>query len=323
MSDLEKNLHDIHYEDFFIHFELDWNKHEIPISQSIITEQSISVIIQEVTAKLFGIQIECKIVVYPNEDGSLIKKIGIGLGVIGVAMLPDTINWISLWLTWKERKTHMQERTVGVKESVEGFIAQKNQELENKGIWYDAYYKAYDAKNKLYYAALTNPDVKWLGFDRTEKFPILRNEFAYRIVDLNTKTSPIDPIEKYHELIVVSSINTKEESKLARQVKDKNNKKRFDVYMCDKVFYERFLENPIVLKKLIVKMQYKLKRDEEWVIQIDRKEIVKIYKYNDVILFDLPEWIIIESAPFDINHNVDLSIPIDNTDRLDLFSKGV
>lgn len=62
------------YEDFFIHFNLANNKHEIPVSQSISTEQSLNTIIQELNRQLFNNQIEIHLVVLPAEDGSLIKR---------------------------------------------------------------------------------------------------------------------------------------------------------------------------------------------------------------------------------------------------------
>ena len=55
---------------------------------------------------------------------------------------------------------------------------------------------------------------------------------------LDEKLSRIDPIDKFHELIVVSSINTEEDKKLSWQVKDKKIKKIFAVYMSDKSFYD-------------------------------------------------------------------------------------
>jgi hypothetical protein len=64
-------------------------------------------------------------------------------------------------------------------------------------------------------------------------------------------------------LIVISSINTREDSKLARQVKDEKIKKRFDIYMTDSDFYESFLANPIYLSSLLVKVRYYLNRDED------------------------------------------------------------
>jgi hypothetical protein len=40
-------------ESFFVHFDLEDNKYNIPISQSIITEQSMQTIIQEINKQIF------------------------------------------------------------------------------------------------------------------------------------------------------------------------------------------------------------------------------------------------------------------------------
>jgi hypothetical protein len=39
-------------------------------------------------------------------------------------------------------------------------MEKRNQELVNTGVSYDMFYKAYDAKNKFYHAAIDNFDVK-------------------------------------------------------------------------------------------------------------------------------------------------------------------
>jgi hypothetical protein len=53
--------------------------------------------------------------------------------------------------------------------------------------------------------------------------------------------SDVAPVDKYHKLIVVSSINTEEEKDLAWQFKDEKLKRRFQAYMKDEAFYEFFL----------------------------------------------------------------------------------
>jgi hypothetical protein len=56
--DLISNIDEINIQDtfepFFIHFDLEGDKHEIPIQQSIITEQSIYTIVQEFNKHLFN-----------------------------------------------------------------------------------------------------------------------------------------------------------------------------------------------------------------------------------------------------------------------------
>lgn len=294
------------FESFFIHFDLTSNKHEIPIQQSIITEQSVYTIIQELNKQLFESKLELTVLVHPIEEGWLLKKICIWiLSVVAIWMVPDTVNWIIKWLSWwKERKDYMENWTVLVKDMLQSFIENKNQDLVNNWISYDKFYKAYSAKNKFYHAAIDNTDVKGIWFSKEHNFTIPRNEFAYRTVDLKSKTSKIDPIDKFHDLIVVSSINTKEDRKLAWQVKDKKVKKRFDIYMEDNDFYEIFLSNPFYLKSILVKVRYYLNRDDEWDIQIEKKEIVQVYKYNDKSILEIPNDVKIEKAPRSIDENI-------------------
>ena len=300
---------------FVIHFDLDWNKHELPIQQSIISEQSIYAIIQELNKQLFNNELDIRVLVYPTEEGGYVKTFWlIILSLVG----PSILNGFVMWL-WDGRsiEEYTKDWIVWVrsycKTALHNFLEKRNQDLTDKGISYDTFYKAYDAKNKFYHAALDNPDVKNIWFSRSNVFPIPRNEFAYRTVDLKEKVSDIWPVDKFHKLIVISSINTKEDSKLTWHVKDETIKKKFEAYMKDITFYESFLLTPIYLKTLLVKMRYYLNRDENWDIQIEKKEITKVYKYNDVEVCNLPQDAHIEIAPWWVNKDVIMAAEKKNT----------
>lgn len=289
------------YEDFCIHFNLANNKHEIPVSQSIATEQSLNIIIQELNKHLFNNQMEIHLVVLPAEDGSLIKRFWIVLYTAGVfvvgSMFPDITNWVLKWLTWKEVKDFAEDWTIQMKNVIQGFIEKDNRDLVDIWVKPQQFYKAYEAKNKFYQSALSNDDVLWVGFDNTERFPIKTWDFYHRIYDLKEVNTWLEPIDKYHKLTVVSAINTKEDKDLAWQVKDPKIKKRFSVYMKDEDFYEFFLENPMYISSMLVKVRYHLTRDNNDQITIERKEITRVYQYNSKVFFSLPEDAKIEPAP--------------------------
>lgn len=99
---------------------------------------------------------------------------------------------------------------------------------------------------------------------------------------------------------MVSAINTKEDKDLAWQVKDPKIKKRFSVYMKDADFYEFFLENPMYISSMLVKVRYHLMRDNNDQITIERKEVIRVYQYNSKVFFPIPEDAKIEAAPMSV-----------------------
>lgn len=297
-------------QEFFIHFGLEWEEnHSILLDHSIITEETVKTVIFELNKIVFGWNLQIEVFTLPAENGGFLKKFLIFVWwVILTWALRDVSNWIVLWLTWKELKDLSADWTIMIKEMIIWFLQNKNNDLDNSWINYDTFYKAYDAKNKFYQSANSNPKVIGLWFDKEDIFPVPRNEFAYRIVDLKHKTSSIDPVEKFHKLKVVSPINTKEDKELCRQVKDIQKKsQRFSVYMEDQKFYDFFLNNPFFINTLIVKVSYHIERDDNWEIQIKKKSIINVYQYNDTIFTPSPEECILEKAPWELDEDKNIT----------------
>ena len=300
-------------DDLYIHFDIKEWRHEVPITQSIITEQSVNIVIQELNKHIFNNKLDLEVIVYSNEDWWLVKRFWVKIYLVWWfliwALAPDILNWIVMWLwDWeKEVKSYVKDWTILVKEvltdSFEWFMSIDNKSLQKNWVSIDKFHKWYYAKNNFYQEAIKNKSVSWIWFDKTHDFPVSRQEFYHRISDLQWDNTNIKPIDKYHNLLVVSPINTKEDKKLAWQVKDKVLKERFSVYMKDNDFYNTFLEKPFYLKELLVKVRYFIKINDIWDKYIDRKDIMKVYKYDDVNICSLPDDVKIEIAPFDILDN--------------------
>lgn len=110
---------------------------------------------------------------------------------------------------------------------------------------------------------MQNQTVKGLGFDRSYNFPISKQTFYHRIIDLEIEKTFIPPEHRFHKLIVVSQINTEEEKKLARSVKDYNTKEKFSLYMNDEFFLALLLQEQIYVNTLVVKVRYNFQRLED------------------------------------------------------------
>lgn len=290
---------------FHIYFDLDWeNNHSLSIDNSIVTEESIRTIVFELNRIIFDNQLNISLDILPPSSWSYIKNFSIIWVVTFIAwsMFSDVTNWISKWLTWYEVKEHIEHVTIVMKDMVIGFLNKKNYDLVQSWIDYDWFYKMYDAKNKFYQEWLKNRKINAIWFMPNWRGKIPRDEFWYRIVDLKAKVSQISPIEKFHKLKVVSSINTREDKDLVRHVKDViSRSKRFTAYMSDQNFYDFYLNKPFFIDSLVVKMLYTVDRDENWELEIKKKEIITVYEYNEILFQSLPEYTIIEKAPYKLN----------------------
>jgi hypothetical protein len=309
-----EHLDTLQIEELYIHFDLNGDIHEIPINQSIITDECIKLIVEQINQNIFEWKLKIEIFIYPPIEWSHLRKywfmIASWVGLIIWSIAPDLVNWLvmGLW-DWREVKEYVRDWTVYMKDLVIGFLSKDNNELKNNSIDYHTYYKAFEAKNKFYIAAISNEKTRGIWFDNSQEFPISRDGFNLRIVNLNDELEDVPPVDKYHELTVVSPINTVEDKDLCWQVKDKRrNSKRFSVYMKDDGFYELYLSQLFSLKTLLVKVRYIIKRNEDWDLQVIRKEIISVYKYNNTQLFPLPQGVEISRAEWQIDWYVEDNI---------------
>jgi len=292
-------------QNFFIHFDLENNQHEIPIDQSITTEQSIKIIIEELNKNLFNGNLEIKVFIYADEPWSLIKKfwayviLPVWTFILG-NMFPDISNWIIMWL-WdgREVKEYIRDWTIEIKELVTWFFEKESSELEKIWISHLTYYKAFEAKNKFYGACINNKNVKAVWFDKTNDFPVNRNDFLSRISDLSIEKLWLQPIDKYHKLTVISWINTPEDKRLVWQFKDRKVKKKFSAYMKDDDFYNFFLSNQIYLVNIVAKVRYYPEITENGEIKFERREIIQVFEYNWESFSEFPKDAEITTAPLE------------------------
>lgn len=299
------NSKNILLQDFFIHFDLENNLHEIPIEQSIITEQSLKTIINWLNEKLFDNKLELKILVFPQENGSLLKKFWIwlvaGSSFIVWNMFPDVTNWIIMWLwDWRELKEYVRDEIIDFKVFVKWFLEKDSSILEASWMNHLDFYELYKAKNEFYSQALDNQNIRAIWFDNTQNFPIQKLDFFHKMVDLSLEKFSFDPIDRYHNVLIVSWINTYEDKYLVWQLKDKKVKRKFSAYMKDEEFNDFFLSKKIYLDNLTVKLRYYPKLNELWKISIEKREIIKVYNYNWERFSDFPDYAEISDAPLEV-----------------------
>ena len=131
-------------------------------------------------------------------------------------------------------------------------------------------------------------------FDKTIESIEFPNYVEDVQITITTKT-----IEKIHNLTVIKPVNDDQYKDLMWIVEDPHRKLKFSVHMSDEGFYRMYLGNIFWLKTLTARVRYTIDEDDEWTIYVKNKEIILVYRYNDIEYNPLPMWENIYSAPLD------------------------
>lgn len=294
--------------DLYIHFDLEEGKHFIPIYQSIITEQSIERIIKNLSFNIFQWNVDVDIFVEADDEGWLVKKIMLVIWLWVAFANTDFGSWYIEELTWKSVESYWRDlwkvTKIIIKEATEWFFCKSSKDLIEGWLKVEDFYEAYDAKNSFYNAAIANKDVKWIGFECEHNFPIPRTDFLYKKVDLRKEKISDNHVDKFHDLLVVSSINIESKKNRMWDVMDKNTKEIFSVNMDDEDFYKMYFENKLLIQEFKVRIRYYISIDNYWKSSIEQKKIVMVYEYNgNVKLMTIPNNTIFEVAPYKLPYN--------------------
>jgi len=305
----------------YIHFDLDWWKHNIPIYQSIITEQAIEKIINNISFVLFEWNLEVKIDIDPSQNWwhiwKVLLRVWVATSILLASANTELWSWIIKWITWKDVKEYWENIWSMLKDSTVWFFSKNSLDLVENWICKEIFLPSYEAKNIFYKTANANKNILWLWFCKWHSFPIDRNTFLYKTIELKKEKTWNKFVDKYHELRIVSSINSEKEKKLMWQVKDKNSDERFWVNIWDKDFYEIYFSNNLLIRNFKVRIRYYISIDSFWDEKIDYKEVVMVYEYNNSIkLISLPKNIKFEKAPYILPEKFN---EIQNQTNMELF----
>jgi hypothetical protein len=231
---------------FYLHYDLNNWLHSIPVSQSIAAQDSIRVIVDEFSKKLFWWSIKVDVYIEGYDEWGVIMKyifkIWVPIWTVIWILVPDVINWLVMWVAWwrnveelvanwTESALYWNEVEPSSEESldihsevfalsVEWFLNQQNLATSSQ-IWldYGTYFKSYQAKNTIFTDARNNVEVRWIWFDTSHNFPVRREEFAWRIKDLSRIITWLSPNQKIHKLRIVSNIHTRRDKALEWHVR--------------------------------------------------------------------------------------------------------
>lgn len=290
--------------EIFVHFKTD--EHYITLNEFVKTVSSYETIADNFMENIFNVKNGVKIYILPPKPGTFLITIGVavkaiaGSAILG-AVVSEEFKGFIRGLTKKipviaKKFPDGYEMGKGgeiLGEMLTGFVqstSEEVQELERKlpkKINIDA---ATKAKAEFYSMCSKSKEIKGIGFDTRDEFPIKRCDFVTRAVPPAIK--PLPEKQELKELIIVKSVNTDE--KLQWDFKDLNTKESFSANIEDDDFNEKLLNGLCPLKKsstndvilALVEFRKKLENGKE---RKDSYTVKEVYKFNKKKLKDQPE----------------------------------
>lgn len=103
------------------------------------------------------------------------------------------------------------------------------------------------------------------------------------------ETTNIYSEEKIHSLLVISDVKDKKYKQWIWKFEDEISKNQVNFKMKDKSFYDFYLQEVFGLRKIIARVRYDIEEYENGEKEIKDKEIIAVYKYNDIERIPIPE----------------------------------
>ena len=178
----------------------------------------------------------------------------------------------------KEQIEQNKNAAVIVSQIAINFINKKPDQLMKVGLLKRKFRKAYKAKNKIFEGCLNNPNIKGLGFDYTQNFPIKQNQFLEHIVEIPEDNDEDEPdnwkVETKH--IKVYSPNWRREGRKWQAITD--NKKEVWFTIEDEQFWHLVKTKdiqPDINDSMMVQWAYPAESTSK-----SKLKVLRVLKYN-------------------------------------------
>lgn len=296
-----------------IHFDVPG--HQLLLSTFVETATQTEAIIRSFNRELFDEKLEYEIVVLPPEVGSFKSRLGIWAVAasifafvesdIGKAFIKGlTGNEPAYWAenAGVELSTYLRANEVGqstskgevnsakcrfetriVVESVKSFLTKDITELASVGIRPDKFRDAFEARNNFYRACDADRQIRALGFEEEDTFPIHRSDFERLQVALPPKEDDDD--EQWQTEIAILTVTSpnwdRNDKQRSWKGRDSLGKERYfkieDEYFWSLVAAERLNLHPADT----IKVQWAFRG-----VGDQRKDarVLRMLQYNDKIL---------------------------------------
>lgn len=211
-----------------LHFNVEG--HSIPLADFIDTARSVSGVIRSFNDEIFGGSLRYEIIVLPPQAGTFLSRLGVvvlGAGAVIFSALESDIGKAFVkGITGNEPAYYAEKVGLKVKDLIEsfssreeihekkvisdiivdsarGFLSREYDDLRKSGITKDRFGEAYRSRNEFYQTCYRNADIKSIGFDETDHFPISRRDFSRYIIDVPNKEDEDDEADWNVEIVYI------------------------------------------------------------------------------------------------------------------------
>lgn len=198
-----------------LHFNV--KEHYLPLREFIETARNTADVINAFNNEVFGGALRYEVIVLPSESGTFKSRLGIFIVAASTAVWgaleSDIGKSFVKGLTGNEPAFYAEQAGVKIREMIEGtgdhktdgqekdkksaqaissvitdstksFLETDYNKLRAAGISRDVYRDAYRARNEFYKSCYRNPEIRSIGFDNSENFPINRADFPGYIIEI-------------------------------------------------------------------------------------------------------------------------------------------
>ncbi len=302
----ESDLKD--YKKIFIHFDV--KDHHIRYDSHLAALEASNVIIHEINKRLFKDQINCEILILPGESGTFLIKLAIctkfiviGLGGLGAVLSvteSQAFKGFVKGLTGKEWDNYKIGEDIGLffRDATKGIFLAEKDKLEKiipPEINLD---KAIKFKSEFYKKCIENEEVKGLGFEDDNNFPIQRSNFL-KHVSLEDKIREVPSDFSIIDATIISPVNVDKNYKW--KIQNNKNGEVISAYMNDLDFKSRLLSGRSPLKQSskadVIKILLEQKKHERnGEVENKEKSINTIFDFNDEQIKQVPSNLMEEIA---------------------------
>lgn len=298
--------------EFPIHFDVP--NHYLKIDDFVSFSIDLKKIIADFSKEIFDNNIIVDVYILPAEPGSLLGRWGIrvaktsvSIGFIFMAMDTDISKSFILGLTGHKPSYYSEMAGSKTRSAAmlladlsRGFLEKDANAEELKSVEFVKFSNAYSSKDDFYGKCLSNDEISGIGFTCDDEFPIRKSAFAGKISNIVDGDLELEPEYEIHQLRVVSSVNTID-SKAQWQLQDTQTRRFLKAHLKDDDFRQNFFNGKYPLKihetddVIIAMIEYR-KASVEGSIKIIERNIIKIYKFNNIVFDDVPSYLTISSV---------------------------
>ena len=284
-------------EQFYIHFEKD--DHHLTADEFVQTINSLKTVYYNLSYDIIETKTPSKLLILPPEEGSFLAEFGILLtpaAIIGF-LETDMGKAFIKGLTGNEPAYYLEKTGQLIRDLIIALYTKSKeeilkliedlQEINPKIIKLDASIKA---QSDFYNMCLSNKDIKGIGFNKLEEFPVQRQDFWKRLSDDIIRPLPSDIIVQ--ELIIVKPVTV--ESRAKWYLKDNSTGKGDNYSILDDNFKKKILDGDNPLKetelddKIIATVEY-VKELKNGVEKNTAINVVEVHFFNNEELAPIPD----------------------------------